>query len=300
VTRLLLCLALTSGGCSGETPASDLGSRAFPVLGGTRDDTHEAVVAIQTKPGVTTGELCSGAVIAPRVVLTAAHCLIGVAPSDLQVFVGSDITTARAVSIARLVKPDRYVDEKPLNERGLDLGALILEGEAGVAPLAIARSAPPSRLRLVGYGMTSFPDGPRGARMTVDVTVGSTCSTLLTFGADACHGDSGAPLLSSAGEIAAVVSYGDPGCAGPTAAVRVDAYAAFVDQLLAGKEDIACASCPPPGEDCVPGEDAGTDASSPAEPRNPGDSCAYGGHGPAPPGLLLALLVLARRRRSVA
>ncbi|MGZ3416671.1 MAG: S1 family peptidase [Polyangiales bacterium] len=298
---LPFCVALAS--CSGEAPAPELGSRALPVLGGEKDDTHEAVVAIQTKPGVAAGELCTGTVIAPRVVLTAAHCLIGVAPADLQVFVGSDTTTARALSVLRLVKPDRYVNEKELNERGLDVGALILGEDAGVAPLPIARTAPPSSARLVGYGMISFPDGARGVRRAVDVPITSQCSTLVTFGtatANACHGDSGGPLLVS-GAIAAIVSYGDPGCAGPSAAVRVDAYAAFLDALVAGKEDLACTTCPPPGEDCVSGADAGVDAAPSAEAgpeatSTGGGSCAYA-RGDTTAAWLLLALAFARRAR---
>jgi len=62
------CALMLALGCSAAPTSS---SQSEPVQGGTIDQTHNYAVGIIT----TTGLLCSGAVIAPNLIMTARHCV---------------------------------------------------------------------------------------------------------------------------------------------------------------------------------------------------------------------------------
>ncbi len=78
---LTLCLS----GCSPEqSPSawSSLGSARQPIVGGVADTTSKAVVAITDSYGGVEEGFCSGALIAPNLVLTARHCVAEIAGDD--------------------------------------------------------------------------------------------------------------------------------------------------------------------------------------------------------------------------
>src|SRR5687767_352154 len=64
--RLLLLLALA--GCTSEL--ADTESTAQPIIGGFATDAYPSVVKIESTTG-----LCSGTLVSPTVILTAAHCV---------------------------------------------------------------------------------------------------------------------------------------------------------------------------------------------------------------------------------
>lgn len=49
-------------------------------IGGVADTVHDAVVSIATVADAAAPELCTGVVVAPRVVLTAGHCTLASSP----------------------------------------------------------------------------------------------------------------------------------------------------------------------------------------------------------------------------
>lgn len=68
---LFLASALALGGCAAETaPSESTAALAEEIIGGRPATSYEEAALIETARGY-----CSGAVIAPRVVLTAGHCL---------------------------------------------------------------------------------------------------------------------------------------------------------------------------------------------------------------------------------
>ena len=233
------------------------------ISGGAPDATHTAVVQVQPS--------CSGVVVAPRVVLTAGHCA-GVAS---RVTVGT-----RVVNVAEKHIYHDFTGSSSDELAGLDLAALVLTEDTGVAPLAYARTPPAlGPATAIGFGS--------GQREAADVTMQSPCERLVGFG-DAVRfaddGDSGGALVAN-GELVGILSFRTLTMP-PDWAVRTDPYARWIDAVVAGTPDDACTqTCPPAASDCF---------RAPAD--NAGCSCNVASHGTGGALAVMLLLVLARRR----
>jgi uncharacterized protein (TIGR03382 family) len=320
IVATLACLAA----CGDPESTSRVGATSQAVIGGSTDSTHTSVVSIVAAADASTPELCSGTVIAPRVVLTAGHCTLGQDPAGLVLGIGpSAASPTMTLAVAAVVTYPRFsgADDLP---GGTDLGALVLAEDAPLpgVPLFVGDEAAlvGGNVTVVGYGQSSASDlESSGSRREGTVGVVSACSALLSFGdatSNACHGDSGGPLLvvGDSGEesIAAVVSFGDEiDCATPSKAVRVDRYAAWIADVIAdgaSTDGATCTDCPSAALDCS--EDGGSDASLPRDTSDasagdevPTGSSTTGGCSSAPGGAsshaslaLVVLLTLLRRR----
>ena len=221
---LLLALALGAApGC--VNPADDTGSNALTIVNGTPGG-NPAVVVLQN---FESGGLCTGALIAERVVLTAKHCVQEafadgpVSPQNMVVGVGDVASQSaswyRVQSIA--TTPGRYTttSQGGVNNDlvGVDVAVMILsQGISGVEPLPLMRddyqSLGGQTITAVGFGQT--PQGGAGRKFTATGRVRGTEANpaLIYVGALTCQGDSGGPAITSTGEIAGVVSFGAGGC----------------------------------------------------------------------------------------
>lgn len=173
---------------------------------------RRSVVAIESS----VGELCSGAVIGPDLILTAAHCVTDRAAYRV---VAQSRTfkrqSYRVVAIA--VHPTFVPGTTPRTQPGVDLAIVRTERPLGpdftpLNPVSRDEVGVGGRVTIAGYGVRdeSLRGTARVLRRTAMVSLGpvEVANRVLivtdperlgqTIGAGACRGDSGGPILSGA------------------------------------------------------------------------------------------------------
>ena len=162
----------------------------------------------------TQGEICSGTLIAPDLVLTAAHCVMRPAGYTI-ISVDRGFRQRRTQAIAATMHPDFVPGTTPEDQPGVDLALLKLEQPLGTdyAPLdprGAGSIGTGEAVDIAGFGVVAENrrDSARTLRLAHLVSIGSlqvanrvTVVTdrrrfAETSGAGACLGDSGGPILS--------------------------------------------------------------------------------------------------------
>jgi len=194
------------------------------IIGGEDDCYGDPSVGAILKDGAT---YCSGTVIKPHSIVTAAHCFDD-QPRDAETvdtsrflyFDGCDATTLSSdgrtyhTIHARVIK--EYSETKADNY-DWDIAVLCLLERATAASIDIATDGPSSSqsLKFVGYGLSDADGSPSGLgqRRSVEMKAILDASDTLVFyndvkGKNTCRGDSGGPALTSAGPIVGIVTVG--------------------------------------------------------------------------------------------
>ncbi len=239
-------------GCSAAV-APETGTSQQPILDGYVDDATSGVVGLAVSLGrnIFAGH-CSGALIAPNLVLTARHCVTEIGWDDPGGVVcgESDFNATREANelwvSPRTERPNTPDDPSYVRGRrvfvapggrdlcGFDVALIELERtfDAAEATPLVPRVDLEARAReqfsAAGYGLTGVsPASPSGVRMRTDersvVCTGESCNAFATApvlmerewlsdDANVCQGDSGGPALDDEGRVIGVASRGPASC----------------------------------------------------------------------------------------
>lgn len=249
---LLIEGLLLGAACAPRDRAADLRVRTEAVVNGTR---APQVVPLLPDQILSIGWLyptgdpasahCTATLVAPDVVVTAAHCVTGQIAADLGFGIGEDPGDPVATFTSAVIHEHPTFD-----------AAFIVLGESSAGLPNGPRPIPPSRLPIpssaigkavdaAGYGDTQ--DDSREGRYFARVYLSDIldASTILVDGRGQqglCFGDSGGPLLdvdaSGAPVVLAVESFGDGTCLDEDTMVRVDAIVTWFDPSMPGQGPI--------------------------------------------------------------
>jgi hypothetical protein len=197
------------------------------------------IVSLSTG-GAAGRSFCGGSLIAPNVVLTAAHCVFTNAASITARIKGAATTKpqgAEPIQVAQAIRHPNYNS----GTQDADVAILILATASTVTPVDMHITTDPlsqfdnAPVTAIGWGTTSAGGQAAADLLEVTVPVVSTaicnaapaypgaitnnmiCAGLKAGGKDSCQGDSGGPLIATVNNKAtliAAVSWGQ-GCASP-------------------------------------------------------------------------------------
>ena len=244
VATLLVCMSLSACATS-EEPVE---VREDDILGGTVDKVDRSVVAISVY-NQKTNHTCSGAIVAPHVVVTAAHCVdprdVG-ADNAIKVFMGDTFDSPWPWLYKPIKEFHVHPDYNPNNLfAGNDIAVIITSGALAQPPMPMNRVAlSPADvgqpIRFVGFGRTdaSKPESV-GRRFQTTLSISLVTAKLVSSQgptSSTCKGDSGGPgLIKRNGVefIAGINSFGPADCKGGNSSTRMDVFAqAFVDGFI--------------------------------------------------------------------
>ncbi len=249
IALVSVCLMLV--GCAANvSPDETVGETDSAIIGGTPTTGDPAIVALYgKKPGEDKGSLCTATLIAPKVLLTAAHCVSPAVVGEGLVFsalLGANLTD-QANPSPRIAVTEVHWDTQ-FNAQNLtaghDIGVAILATPMKATPLPYNAAVLPSSLsgtniRLVGYGLNDgFQQTGAGIKRKAEIRLNSFDDKFVVtggFGSTMCSGDSGGPVLAKINGVETVIgvnSYGFIYCLASGNSTRVDSYSDFVDSYV--------------------------------------------------------------------
>ncbi len=239
VALMSLSLALTLAACSSNTDPGtggddDMGARETRIVGGSTFDGLPAVGTLLYNGS----QHCTGTLIGPRKVLTAAHCVDGFSANRMQFGIGPDVNNLQAVVGVYSTEPHPGYNAYNITN---DIAVVHLSSDAPVQPMGVVTSMDSSwvgtQLFFVGYGANNgYNQTGYGIKRAVWMSISGVSTGTFRYedpGKNTCNGDSGGPAFYRAADgtylVAGVTSYGDQYCAQYGVDTRVDAYLDFLD-----------------------------------------------------------------------
>jgi secreted trypsin-like serine protease len=250
-------IALTMAGTAVADPSAQ-------VVGGTRASIKDNPFAVYLAPTADTRDpKCTGVVVAPNKILTAAHCVdegvTGPKPIPLNkrvVVAGRENVHSTGEGV--VAKLTKIVINPKYDGISFDSAVLTLDRALTQKPIRMAGAAdrhlyaPGKSATVMGWGAVREGGGTNGYLMKASIPIledetcrvfwgddgqgndfyenrSMMCAAVMKGGIDACNGDSGGPFVAG-GKLVGLVSKGE-GCARPdhpAIYARVDAINSWV------------------------------------------------------------------------
>jgi secreted trypsin-like serine protease len=229
-----------------------LASPAHAIVGGGIPSAEGVARSVVTIVG-SRGNFCTGALIAPKVVLTAAHCVRPGADYKIVEYGAGPPTLQNVKSVA--IHPAFRMDAMLAHRATADVAVVHLDAPAkGKTPSTTGLPNIPilvgSRFTIAGIGVTVRGDGKSGGTIrvaglvatgkpgTLQIRLVDRASQGTRDGLGACTGDSGAPVFEDQQDgpaIIGVVSWstgpnGASGCGGMTGVTPLTFYRDWILQ----------------------------------------------------------------------
>lgn len=229
---LLLALALSA--CSPVVVTDETASRESAIVDGAVESGRDSVVLLFSSVGA----MCTASIVAPRVVLTAKHCIQKqgqAAAADAKgftVYVGSSFRQATHSYRVKEVIP--APGGWNIGFSAVDVALVILDEDAMEPAMEMSFDAPESltgqTFTAVGYGQT--PDQTVAVKHSVRKKVQNVRNGLIFVEPAVCQGDSGGPIIGADGRIYGVASfiYSPDGQSQPECGAAPGAYNTIVNQ----------------------------------------------------------------------
>ncbi|HSO31848.1 MAG TPA: trypsin-like serine protease [Labilithrix sp.] len=261
-TGALACTAETAGSTQEEEAAGE--KVAQPIVNGTSASAFTEA-ALVNGPDF----YCSGAVIAPRVVLTAGHCVVGASSWTVKAPYASNQTAHGSRSWTTYTSTGDFV-----NPNTLDVAVIILDTPITMSTYpTLAAAAVASGTKAVNVGRIR-----NGSLSTTQLYVGAPVTLspgsaqgfpLAYAAADIIEsGDSGGPVYVGSGAARTLVAVNSGGGGGEILA-RVDLAYAKIQQLIAANGGSGGGTTtPPPTPPPAPPPTTGCTGTAEAEPNN--------------------------------
>ena len=231
---LLLFLPLLVS-CTATPP--EIGTRPLALNGGARDNGHPGTVLLFWTDG-RSAVVCSGTLVAPRVVVSAKHCFVSIGTDGWTANMGPTGENQSVGVVDVLTTAGNGVENE-------DIAVVVLGADINAAEVSLRRNfaglRPGDGVTLVGYGVNP-DDGESGRKYSGAANIlgfgpideaGVGDQEFLLEGAAACGGDSGGSTLDGNGDLIGVIVRGaDVACGDATYTVstRIDGFLDMIDQ----------------------------------------------------------------------